>query len=402
MLMQWGQFLDHDFVFTPNFADESSGPNSLPAARSCVENGRPVAHPECIPICGQTGETDPTKRCIDLRRSAAGQTTLGPREQTNGNTHFLDGSHIYGSSVEEQRALRTFSGGLMKTQRIQNREQLPSQSQAGIRSPDSCAAPGDQNCFVAGDGRARENPGLTTLHVLFVREHNRIAKQLARFNPRWSDTQLFEEARKIIVAVQQHITYSHWLPLVVGPYFTRLYELDSIGSGFDKYDPNVDPSIGNAFGAAAYRFGHSLVNDQFLLTTMGGFSGENGQVDLASNFFFNGHPVVGAGDSMLRGLCRQAMQRMDAKMVDGLRERLFSTTNFFGSDLAARNIQRGREQGVAGYRFFVHACRRDVISRTRRVNRLSRSQAEREADRYFPRGSGYWKSPPNLIIIIIT
>ena len=38
------------------------------------------------------------------------------------------------------------------------------------------------NLFDAGDIRANENVVLTTLHTLFIREHNRIAEEIKKIN----------------------------------------------------------------------------------------------------------------------------------------------------------------------------------------------------------------------------
>ena len=54
----------------------------------------------------------------------------------------------------------------------------------------------DEPEFTGGDVRARENPGLTSLHTIFVREHNRIATALSSMVPRWSDEELYQRTRR--------------------------------------------------------------------------------------------------------------------------------------------------------------------------------------------------------------
>ena len=114
-------------------------------------------------------------------------------------------------------------------------------------------------------------------HTVWVREHNRLAKQLAYLNPHWDDERLYQEARKIVIAENQHVTYNEWLPLVLGTDYMAELDILPVTYGYNNnYDPKViiiivisaviimiilqvNPAILNSFAAAAFRFGHSLI-----------------------------------------------------------------------------------------------------------------------------------------------
>lgn len=70
--------------------------------------------------------------------------------------------------------------------------------------------------LIPGDSRSNQNPQLAIQQIMFVREHNRLAKQLKILNPHWNDERLYQEARRINIAAFQHITYYEWLPILLG------------------------------------------------------------------------------------------------------------------------------------------------------------------------------------------
>lgn len=73
-------------------------------------------------------------------------------------------------------------------------------------------------CFESGDTRANENLHLTSMHLLWARHHNYVAENLLKINPRWNDERLFQEAKRIVGAQLQHITYSEFLPVILGQF----------------------------------------------------------------------------------------------------------------------------------------------------------------------------------------
>lgn len=55
-----------------------------------------------------------------------------------------------------------------------------------------------------------------------------------------------------------------YFPLSIGPEVMKIFDLElTKNSYYEGYDPRVNPTIANSFSAAAYRFGHSLVQHNF-------------------------------------------------------------------------------------------------------------------------------------------
>jgi hypothetical protein len=63
------------------------------------------------------------------------------------------------------------------------------------------------------------------MHALWLREHNRIATFLHRTNNRWSDERIYQETRRIVGALMQHIVYNEFLPKILGCQFVAKYDL---------------------------------------------------------------------------------------------------------------------------------------------------------------------------------
>lgn len=76
-----------------------------------------------------------------------------------------------------------------------------------------------------GDNRVNEQLQLAVMHILIMREHNRIADALYHINPHWDDETLYQEARHIVAAELQHVTYNEFLPLVLGHQTIKKYDL---------------------------------------------------------------------------------------------------------------------------------------------------------------------------------
>lgn len=117
-------------------------------------------------------------------------------------------------------------------------------------------------CFDTGDVRSNVQIQLTVMHTVWLREHNRIAKALASLNPYWDDEKLFQETRRIVGAMIQHISYNEFLPIVIGRSSMNKQGISLQKHGYyTGYNNKVNPGIRVEFHAAAFRFGHTIIPD---------------------------------------------------------------------------------------------------------------------------------------------
>lgn len=319
----WGQFLDHDLTLS-----DSAVPAEL------ISIAVPAGDPWFDPA-GTGAMTMPNLRTA--YDPATGTST--PRQQVNSLTAFIDGSQIYGSDATRAAAVREFAGGRLKS----SAGNLLPFNTAGLPNATIGRTP-DAELYLAGDVRANENPQLLALHTLFVREHNRLAGEAAVRNPGWTDEQLYQHARRLVIAELQDITYTEFLPAVLGQGTPAAITLQS----YRGYRPNVDPGISTEFATAAYRFGHSLLGEEV------GFLDNQGNevrdpLSLRDSFFNVGVVSATGIDPILKYLASDRAQEMDAIVIDDVRNFLFGAPGQGGFDLAALNIQRGRDHGLADY-----------------------------------------------------
>lgn len=348
MKMQWGQFINHDITNT-----------ALSSYDGLVDCCRDPQTRGCWPIYVPPGDKfyGPLNvTCLNFIRSGVCPTCqLGPRQQINKNTAFLDLSQVYGQNQEQANSLRAFRGGELRFSiGVTGEQLLPI---AAASSEQQCAG----SCFVAGDSRVNQHPALTALHTLLLRSHNKHARALAARHPDWNDEIIFQEARRIVIAEYQMITFGEYLPIVFGPMLSAYYHLIPSKSGYTQYQPKADPTTWNEYSTATCRFGHSQIQSTFGL--YGQILAQSQQKETDPKFplreWFMRPSFISEGKTplIINGLLSRVAGAVDPWITNDVRNHLYrSHKELSGGDLAATNIWRGRDHGIPGYVHYVEYC----------------------------------------------
>jgi len=213
--------------------------------------------------------------------------------------------------------------------------------------------------IIAGDGRANENIGLTSIHEVFHAEHNRVLAQIkelvtgvdANGNPvldennnpvgpradavAWTDEEYFQAAKLVTEMEYQHIVFGE---------FTR--KLSPNINAFAGYDVTIDAAISAEFAHAVYRFGHSMLADDVQIEGYDPLTGIANGVDKSMGLiqaFLNptAFDHTTAGEVSL-GMAKQVGYGIDEWVTGALRNNLVGLP----LDLATLNIVRGRDSGI--------------------------------------------------------
>lgn len=314
-----GQFTDHDLDLT-NTGSE--------AMNIQVPTGDPFFDPE------STGTV-----VIPFKRSLFNAGVTTPREFFTEITYELDASNIYGSFKARADWLRAFWNGKLKTG-LGNTVPVVDIPKDGALVGGN-AGPLGKNCYLAGDVRANENTALLSMHTLWVREHNWWADRIYEQDMSKSDEQIYQLAKVMVESEFQSVVYNEFLPLLIGPNALPAYT---------GYKPEVSPAISIEFSTAAFRLGHSLLSEVLLRLNNDNTTPPSGDLPLLDAFFA---PDIYANNGdigiILRGAARNICQKIDTRIVGAVRNFLFGPPGAGGHDLAALNIQRGRDHGISDY-----------------------------------------------------
>jgi hypothetical protein len=182
----WIQFENHNWFFHGRGKAEETLDVPLEDGDPWPEHPMHVRRTVSEPAAssnGSNGNTSETGRDIDFG---------------NTESHWWDGSQLYGAKQETQNAVRTFEDGKLKIGA--NGRLLADPDESGV----------DLTGF-------NENWwfGLSCLHTLFTKEHNAICDVLKKENPRWDDQRLFDTAWLINSALMAKIHTVEWTPGIV-------------------------------------------------------------------------------------------------------------------------------------------------------------------------------------------
>jgi hypothetical protein len=311
-LWVWGQFLDHDIGLT-------EGANPSEYANIEVPAGDPHFPPGVIPF--SRSDYNPATGTTDTR------------EQITTQSSFIDASNVYGANDTRAAALRLNDGSGKLDSSPGNL--LPKNTRLFANAPNGH----DSLYYFAGDVRANEQLILLAMHTLWMREHNRLATEIKGNNSYLTGDQVYQAARRKVAALNQAITFNEFLPALLGPI-----------PAYGGYDPTIDPSITNEFSAGLYRLGHSMVSEKIQRVDSNLVMIPEGWTSLRDAFFRPDRLLEGGGiEPLLRGAATQICQDIDLGVVDELRNFLFGNPGAGGLDLAALNIQRGRDHGLPSY-----------------------------------------------------
>ncbi|KAG4078179.1 hypothetical protein HA402_002231 [Bradysia odoriphaga] len=358
--------------------------NAVGPGIDCCASGRRVSddirHSACQPIDVPRDDefySQFNQNCLHFLSSQvtfSNDCKIGPAEQTNSVSSFLDLTIVYGDDKATENRLRSRKDGQILTNA---NNVLPERSPCSQRP-----------CYFLGDGRLIQTPMLAQWHSLFLRLHNLIAPQIS------SDDEIaYQEAKRLTIALYQHLIYNDWLPLALGSDESKKYRLtcDITKKNCGKYNPNVDPSTTNCFAQGAFRVFHKAMPSTINLY------GRDKKIKMS-------HPFSDMNSTRMIDLEEQYNELVQGQIFDPLffggfsnelRNKFSKNPSGMGGDLHSTDIKRGRNHGVPSFVDYILYC----------TNRLTHINSWRDLYPYFTRDSleilqTVYESPKDIDLLV--
>ncbi|RXN27667.1 dual oxidase 1-like protein [Labeo rohita] len=267
--------------------------------------------------------------------------------------HLPNPRQISNIAMSGQSGLLSYKNRSVLSVAFGSSQDMPRRSSSGYlmwSAPDPSTGPGSQELYEFGNAWANENIFAVTEGIIWFRYHNYLAFKLHEEHPSWSDEELFQNARKRVIATFQNIAFYEWLPSYLG------IQVPSY-PGYQKY---VDPGISAEFEAAAVRFGLTLAppgvykrnRTCHYKSAVNNDASKSPGLRLCNTFWNRNNPNLQSSqdvDELIMGMASQIAEREDNIIVEDLRDYMYGPLRFSRSDAVALTIQRGRDFGLPSY-----------------------------------------------------
>ncbi len=327
----WSEFIRNDVLFAPH--QDSLHPGGMEEAHISIPADDEIINP--------SGSHSAQMRYIRTEFiDGSGTDENNTRKYSNQASSWIDGSSIYGLNNAENSWVRSGSGGRVSVTDWLGSDMIPAyDSNVFVSNWDGSESHYNQIQFSLADDRNGENIGVSTLHLLFLREHNRLADAIEERNPDWSDEQIFQRARKLVIAQIQVITYSEYLP--------------SLGINLPEYkgyNSSMNPEISNEFFLLVSNSFTSQRNDAWLLLNDSRIEISSSPLQLERGYWTM-DPILDDGiEPLIRGAAFEPQRENDVALVSNLRNLLSGKSSWPGwIDECAMAIQLGRDRGITDY-----------------------------------------------------
>ena len=329
----------------------TNGPRTLPAAEDVIELFRrrtfiPCEKSTVLFAYFAQWFTD------GFLRSNRKDQTDAPRDITkNESTHEIDLAQLYGLDEAETEMLRDRDNPILLAHQGPPGAELP---------PDLYDAQGNRvdqfadlrvirpkkpidnaELLAMGSDAANIQIGYSMLNALFLREHNRIAREIAATNPDWEPDRVFGAARSVLtvllirIVIEEYINHIH-------PYRFS-FRLDP--SGFRK-QPWMRPNWVAVEFNLLYRW-HSLIPDQ---------------LDIGADAPAKTEHTMYRAKTLLSQTGLETLIDRASRQPAG-KVGLHNTSEFLVERAELPSIEAGRAVNLRGYRDYREACKLGRIDR---------------------------------------